>query len=522
MKLWLGIDVGTTGTRAVLVDAAGAVHAAATAEHGPIEMQRPSWAEQNTRDWWQASKSAISELLGNTTIERDSIAGIGVAGQMHGLVLLDSEGQVLGNSIIWCDQRSQEQTAFIQERIGLQKVIEHTCNPPLTGFTAPKLIWVREHRTELYEKSRMMQLPKDYIRFCLTSEYATDLSDASGTGLFNVAQRCWSREMISSLGFETSLFPPAYESTAVVGKITATAAQQTGLRAGTPVVAGAGDQAAGGVGTGVVKAGLISATIGTSGVVFASSESPVTDRAGRIHTFCHAVPGSWHVMGVTQGAGLSLRWFRDNFFGEDLDSSCDPYEVLCESASTAPAGAGGALFLPYLMGERTPHLDPKARGGWIGLTAAHTRGHLVRAILEGVAFSLRDTLEIFRQLGISAEQIRLSGGGSRSPLWREIMASVFETPVVQLRNSDGAAYGAALLAMVGTGHFATVAEACAQCVATTTQIEPNPEFVPVYAEGYRIYKSLYPLLAGVMHQLADSEQRVREPAAAGPTIRGSR
>ncbi len=457
-----------------------------------------------------AAQKAIRAVLREAGVRGEQVCGIGLSGQMHGLVLLDGNGRVLGPALIWCDQRSQEQVDWINSRLSPDAVLRCTCNPALTGFTAPKLLWVRQYRPQVFEAARKMILPKDYLRFCLTGEYATEVSDASGTALFDVAHRRWSREMISGLGLDTSLLPRVEESTVVSGKVNAAAAAATGLTPGIPVVGGGGDQAAGGVGNGVVEAGVVSSTIGTSGVVFAAADTPAYDRSGRIHTFCHAVPGKWHVMGVTQGAGLSLRWFRDQF-GAAFTATDEPYDALTAAAATAPVGSSGLIFLPYLMGERTPHLDPDARGGWIGLTGAHTRAHLARAILEGVAFSLRDTLEIFSELKIPARQIRLAGGGARSALWRRIQADIFGHPCAVLQNTEGAAYGAALLAMVGTGQFATVADACNHCIRVAEEIAVDPGASARYALLYASYAALYPALRDAMHRLGTLE---REPGAA--------
>ncbi len=513
MDYWLGIDVGTTGTRALLVDAEGKVSAARTVEHQPIRIEHPQWADQDPNDWWAAAQQAIRAVLRDVT-DGAAVRGVGLTGQMHGLVLLDGGGRVLGPALIWCDQRSQEQVDWINARLGADRVLRYTCNPALTGFTAPKLLWIRQHRPQLFAKLRRILLPKDYIRFCLTDEYATEVSDASGTALFDVAQRRWSPEMINGLELDSSLLPEVFESTAVTGAISSDAAAATGLKAGTPVVAGGGDQAAGGVGAGIVKAGLVSSTIGSSGVVFAAADRPAYDPRGRIHTFCHAVPGKWHVMGVTQGAGLSLRWFRDQFAAAFATAGGDSYEAITSAAAQAPPGCAGLLFLPYLMGERTPHLDAQARGGWVGLTAAHGRDHLARSILEGVAFSLKDTLEIFRELGIPARQVRLAGGGARSALWRRIQADVFGVPCALLKNTEGAAYGAALLAMTGTGRFASVEEACRQCVAVAEDIALDATASALYTELYHRFVALYPDLRDSMHGLAEFDRHWTLPQTA--------
>ncbi|HEV7390167.1 MAG TPA: xylulokinase, partial [Burkholderiales bacterium] len=396
-------------------------------------------------------------------------------------------------AIIWCDLRTAAQCRALTERLGAEQLIELVMNPALEGFTLPKLLWVRETEPELWSRVRTMLLPKDYVRLRLTGEHATDVADASGTLLFDVRQRRWSREMLDRVELDDSFLPRVYESPEITGVVSADGAAATGLRVGTPVVAGAGDQAAGAVGMGIVKAGAVSATIGTSGVVFAATASPALDRLGRVHTFCHAVPGRWHVMGVTQAAGLSLRWFRDRF-GAGADDGSDAYERLIGEAAKAPAGANGVLWAPYLMGERTPHLDPNARAALVGLTASHSRAHVIRAILEGVAFSLRDTLTIFSEMNVPVETIRLGGGGARSTLWRQIQADVYGQSVEIVEAEEGAAYGAALLAGVGGGVWASVDEACATAVRVRATIEPEPEFAKLMDERYRNYQLLYPAL----------------------------
>jgi len=415
---------------------------------------------------------------------------------MHGAVLLDQTNEVIRPALIWCDQRADEQCRTINEKIGAARLIELTSNPALTGFTLPKLRWVIEHEPELWAQVRSVLLPKDYARFRLTGERATDVADASGTLLFNVAKRAWSDEMANAAGIDERLLPKVFESPEVAGRVSAEGAAATGLREGTPVVAGAGDQAAGAVGMGIVKPGMVSANIGTSGVVFAATAKPLLDPLGRVHTFCHAIPDRWHVMGVTQAAGLSLRWFRDRF-GVAGDDDRDPYELLTEEAASAPPGSDGVLWAPYLMGERTPHLDPHARAALIGLTASHTRAHLIRAILEGVAFSLRDTLSIFNDISVPTERMRLGGGGARSALWRQIQSDVYGQPVEVLEAEEGPAYGAALLAGVGSGLWSSVDEACEATVRVKTRIDPDKSDVAIMDRQYAMFRSLYPALRSV-------------------------
>jgi xylulokinase len=488
MTYWLGIDIGTGGSRALLVNAQGEVVAGVTQAHEDIQMQRPLWAEQRPEDWWNAARAAIRGVLAKAGATGADIAGIGFSGQMHGLVLLDDADQVIRPALIWCDQRSQDQVDWINRTAGKSFVVAQTANPVLTGFTAPKLLWVRDHDPASYERARKMLLPKDYVRFMLTGDHVGDVSDASGTALYDVVNRKWALPLAEKIGVSKDLLPPVYESAQIAGKVTAQAAELTGLAPGTPVVAGAGDQAASAVGNGIVQAGLVSCTIGTSGVVFAHMDQVAYDPAGRVHTFCHAVPGKWHVMGVTQGAGLSLQWFRNNL------APGAGYDALLEEAATVPAGSEGLQWLPYLMGERTPHLDALARGGWIGLTAKHTRAHLIRSLVEGVSYSLKDCLDIVESLGCEMESVRASGGGARSPIWRNILAGVFAKPIATLQTQEGSAYGAALLAMVGSGQFATVEQACAATIRENSRQNPEDELTTIYAAGHTLFRRLYPAL----------------------------
>jgi xylulokinase len=495
---WMGLDIGTGGSRAIIMDETGAVRAAASAEHAPMEQPQPTWAEQNPEDWWRAAQEAIRAALSQAGLTGADIVGIGLSGQMHGAVLLDANYRVIRPSIIWCDQRSQEQADWFTEKIGARRLKEITCNPALTGFTVPKLLWVRDHEPENFGHLRMLLLPKDYVRFRLTGEFATEVSDAAGTLLLDVPQRRWSEEILEALGLTREQLPRVAESEEPTTAISGDAAALTGLRKGTPVVGGGGDQAAGGVGNGIVESGIVSSTIGTSGVLFAHTDAPRLDSLGRVHTFCHAVRGRWHVMAVTQGAGLSFRWFRDQLGAAEIEqarqSGTDPYEWLTRLAATAPAGSEGLLYLPYLMGERTPHLDPFARGVFFGLTARHTRAHMVRAVLEGVAYSLRDGLEIFKEMGVPSAQVRASGGGGRSPLWRQIQADIFDREMVSINATEGSAYGAALLAATGTGAFATVEEACRACIRVTERCVPDAARARIYEQYYAIYRDLYPRL----------------------------
>ena len=498
MKL-LGIDVGTGGTRALLMEGhgadAGTIVGSATHEHAAFVSPRSGWAEQEPRDWWHAAQIAIREVLQAAGTRPEEVACIGLTGQMHGAVLLDSADRVLRPALIWCDQRTAAEAAWLTKTIGQARLVELTSNPALTNFTLTKLLWVRAHESEIWSRFHSFLLPKDYVRLRLTGHRATDVSDASGTLLLDVAQRRWSAEMLDAVELPGRCLPRLYEAQEIAGAVTAEAAAATGLKAGTPVIAGAGDQAAGAVGMGIVRAGDVSATIGSSGVVFAATNEPFLDPRGRLHTFCHAIPAVWHVMGVTQAAGLSLRWFRDRF--GTRDGSGDAYTALTEEASQAPPGSNGVLWAPYLMGERTPHLDPEARAALIGLTADHTRAHVIRAILEGVAFSLRDTLSIFAELGVPVHAIRLGGGGARSPLWAQIQADVYGQPVTTIEAEEGAAYGAALLAGVAAGAWESAAAACDAVVRAARVVEPDAGAMAALERQYARYRRIYPALRSI-------------------------
>jgi len=492
----LGIDVGTSGTRAVLIDDAGRVIAASAVAHQPFASPRAGWAEQNPLDWRRACNEAVRQLLSASNTPNSEISAIGFSGQMHGAVLLDSGGNPLRPALIWCDQRTAEEARELTREVGEDQLIAWTCNRALTNFTLTKLLWVRKHEPHLFDKFRMLQLPKDYVRFCLTGEYATDVADASGTLLLDVANRRWSKELVKATGIDASTLPQLFESCEVCGKVSKEGAQATGLAVGTPVIAGAGDQAAGAVGLGVVAPAAVHATIGTSGVVFASTDRPAMDPRGRLHTFCHAVPNRWHLMGVTQAAGLSLRWLRDQL-GTAAQSEGDPYDALTREAASAPPGSDGVIWAPYLIGERTPHLDPEARAALVGLAATHRRAHVIRAVLEGVAFSLRDTFTVFEELKVAVKTIRLGGGGARSPLWRQILADVFGRAVEIVQAEEGAAYGAALLAGVGAGVWKSTEDACRRTVRISARIEPNPQSSSILHRQYKTYRRIYPALRSI-------------------------
>jgi xylulokinase len=503
----LGIDTGTGGTRAVLLDAQGRVLSSATAEHAPISSPRVGWAEQDPDDWWRAACRAIPQCMARAGVSASEIGGIGLTGQMHGLVLLGSNGTVLRPSLIWCDQRTEAECRSITETVGARRLIELTANPALTGFTLPKIWWVQKNEPEVWACVRSILLPKDYLRFRLTGTRAMDVADASGTLLFDVVNRRWSPEMMDVSHLSEDVLAPVFESQEVAAHITEEGARATGLRAGIPVVAGAGDQAAGAIGMGIVRSGAVSVTIGTSGVVFAATASSTLDPQGRIHTFCHAVPKRWHVMGVTQAAGFSLRWFRDQFgiaAESGGNSKRDPYDSLMQEAGKVPAGADGLLWAPYLMGERAPHLDPHARAALVGLTGSHTRAHIVRAIIEGVAFSLRDTLAIFSELKLSIESIRLGGGGAKGALWQQVQADVYGMPVELVAAEEGPAYGAALLAGVGVGVWPSVEAACERTVRIAKRVEPDKNRTALMNRQYGAFRKLYPALRDTMHDLSSS------------------
>ena len=492
MSYLIGLDVGTTGCKVLLINPAGEVIASATEEY-PMYTPRPLWAEQNPEDWWRAAQACFRALLAH--LRPDQIKGIGLTGQMHGLVLLDKAGQVLRPCIMWNDQRTAAQCYAMTEKVGADRLLRIAGNPALPGFTAPKILWVKEHEPQVYAKTAHVLLPKDYIRYRLTGELATEVSDAAGTILLDVGKRQWSEEILRDLDVPRDWMPAVHESPVITGKVSKAAATATGLREGTPIVGGGGDQAAGAVGSGIVKAGIVSVTVGTSGVVFAHTDNLMVEPQGRLHAFCHAVPGAWHVMGVTLAAGGSLRWFRDTLGHPERAvaelTGVDPYFVLMAEAAKAPAGSEGLLFLPYLSGERTPYPDPNAKGVFCGLTVRHAKPHLVRAVMEGVTYSLRDCVELIKGMGLSIGQVRASGGGARSELWRQILAEVFDVELVTLTSTEGAPYGAALLAGVGTGVYANVPEACENTLHVATLVEPDPQRAQIYEDYYQIYRQMY-------------------------------
>ena len=496
----LGIDVGTGGSRALLLDERGGI-VAASADHDAFRSPRTGWAEQHPDDWWRACQIAVRRVLAESGQSGASVQAIGLSGQMHGAVLMDASGAVLRPAIIWCDQRTEAECRWLESTIGKSRLLELTSNPALTNFTLTKLLWVRTHEPDIWSRVRHVLLPKDYVRFRLSGEHAIDVADASGTLMLDVVRRQWSAELLGQVGVDVRMLPRVFESPEVCARVSREAAAAIGIPEGTPIVAGAGDQAAGAVGMGITRPGAVSATIGTSGVVFAATDRPATDPHGRLHTFCHAVPGRWHVMGVTQAAGLSLRWFRD-LLGS---GGAITYDELTAEANGVPPGADGVLWAPYLMGERTPHCDPTIRAALIGLAANHGRGHIARAVMEGVAFSLRDTLTIFSELAVPVERIVLGGGGARSPVWRQIQADVYGRDVETTAVDEGAAYGAAILAGVGARVWTTVDEACDAMVHRAETTTAQADVVAVMNDQYARYRRVYPALRSISDRTTRKE-----------------
>jgi len=494
MGYLIGIDVGTSGTKTLLINEAGQILGNVIEEY-PCQSPKPLWSEQDPADWWQATLESVKRVIAEAEVDGQEVKGIGLSGQMHGLVCLDEDNGVLRPAILWNDQRTGEECEEITSQVGAERLIELVCNPALTGFTAPKILWVRKNEPEIYDKTKKMLLPKDYIRLKLTGEYATEVSDASGMLLLDVKKRAWSDEMLSELEIDKGLLAECFESQEVSGKTLPEISAELGIPEGTPVVGGGGDQAAGAVGNGIVKTGVISATLGTSGVVFAFSDEVQTDPQGRVHTFCHAVPGKWHVMGVMLSAGGSFQWWRNHLSELELEQArkmdIDPYEILCEEAEEAEPGSEGLVFLPYLTGERTPHANPNAKGAWVGLTVRHNKSHMIRSLLEGITYGMKDSLEIIKGMGVEISQIRVSGGGARSEFWRQMQADVYEHPVCTINASEGPAYGVALLAGVGTGVYGSVEQACEAAIQVVSETAPNEESSKVYAKFYPIYQQLY-------------------------------
>lgn len=496
MTYFLGIDSSTTGVKALVIDAKGEVMGTATTEI-PLSTPKPLWSEQDPADWWQGAVSSIRRVLQETHLTSADIAAIGLTGQMHGLTMLDENGTVLRPAILWNDQRTGAECDDIRARLGKARLIQITGNDALTGFTAPKILWVQKHEPEVYAKTRHILLPKDYVRYKLTGDFAVDKADGAGMLLFDLAKRDWSPEVLRALEIPAEWLPKTYEGPAITGHISAAAAELTGLKAGTPVVGGGGDQAAQAVGVGVVQSGIIALTLGTSGVVFASTNEPFIEPEGRLHAFCHSVPDRWHLMGVMLSAAGSLRWYRDTLApGVDFDSLLAP-------AKDVPPGSEGLLFLPYLTGERTPHPDPLARGAFVGLTVRHSQAHFSRAVLEGVAFGLRDSFELMKSAGLAEiTQVRVSGGGAKSQLWRQILADTLNAELVTVNTTEGAAYGAALLAGVGVGAWADVDTACQASIKVTGSTRPQADQAAKYEQVYAEYRQLYPALRTISHNLS--------------------
>lgn len=502
MALLLGLDIGTSGVKALLCDQHGAGLVTAVAEY-PLSQPRPLWSEQNPADWWHGARQAIRAVMQQAGVAGAQVAALGLTGQMHGAVFLDARGEVIRPAILWNDQRTAAACAEITARVGAERLIAVAGNPALTGFQAPKILWLRHEEPDSYARLAHVLLPKDYIRLKLTGAYATDASDAAGTLLLDLQTRNWSEEILRALDIPRAWLPEVVEGPVVTGTLLAEVASELGLPAGLPVVAGGGDNAAAAVGTGIVRSGVISSSIGTSGVLFAHSDAIALDPQGRLHTFCHAVPGKYHLMAVTLAAGGSLQWLRNMLRGIGLPSL--GYDTMDALAASAPIGAEGLVFLPYLSGERTPHLDPLARGAFVGLTTRHTAAHMVRAVMEGVVYSLRDGLEIMRALGLPLGEVRATGGGGRSPLWRQMQADIYGAEVATLVAEEGPAYGAALLAGVGAGVFDGVQAAVERAVVVGTVTPPDPAAQERYEPIYAVYRSLYGSLRESMHQLAGAK-----------------
>ena len=502
MRYLLGLDIGTSGTKTALFDEFGKTISTATYDYELIQPQT-GWAEQRPDDWWDACVKGIKAVIEKSAVNAEDIKGVGLSGQMHGLVLLDKDNKVIRNSIIWCDQRTEKECEEITNVIGKEKLISITGNPALTGFTLSKLLWVRNNEPENYAKIHKVLLPKDYIRFKLTDVFATEVSDASGMQMLDINTRDWSNELLTKLEIDKSILADVYESVVVSGKVTSESAKATNLKEGTPVVGGAGDQAAGAIGCGIVKEGIISTVIGTSGVVFAATDTPKFDKLGRVHTLCHAVPGKWHVMGVTQSAGLSYKWFQNTFCKKEIadskESGVSVYDVLAKEIEESKPGSNGIVYLPYLMGERTPHLDSNVKGGFFGVSLINNHGDFTRSILEGVSFSLKNCLDIIEDMKVDITEVRVSGGGAESPTWKQILSDIFQYSLTTVKASEGPALGVAILAGVGAGIYESVEDACDKIVNgnDSDKVNPNKELAKVYEDVYKVYNSLYPRIKDI-------------------------
>lgn len=492
MGCYIGIDIGTSGTKSLLIDADGNILAESSSGY-EVATPKPLWTEQEPDLWWNATVKTVRAVVKQGRVKPGEVKAIGLSGQMHGSVFLDKRGKVIRPALLWNDQRTAAECDEITKRAGgRSELIRMVANPALTGFTAPKILWLRNHEPKNFDRLAKVLLPKDEIRRRLTGEFATDVSDASGMLLLNVVERKWSTELMGKLDLDPAMFASVYESEQVTGSLLPEVAQQLGLTTNCKVVAGAGDCAAGAVGNGIVRKGVLTASLGTSGVMFIHSDTPEYDAAGRLHTFCHAVHGKWHMMGVTLSAAGSMQWFMENVLKElHARRGVDPYQIITSEAATAPPGSDGLLFLPYLAGERTPHADPLARGAFVGLTTAHERGHMARAIMEGVAMSLRESLEIIKELGVPVKEMRVSGGGAKSTLWKQILADVMNQPACTMNAEQGPAFGVALLASVGDGQYKTIEEACKATIEVTTKTPPSRNASKTYDRSFEIYRSLY-------------------------------
>jgi xylulokinase len=500
VSITLGIDIGTSGTKTIAIDDKGTILASASAEY-PCDHPRPGWSEQDPGLWWDATKETVQQVMASGRFQRGDVLGVGLSGQMHGSVFLDAAGEVIRPALLWNDQRTAAECHEIETKAGgREALIRLVANPALTGFTAPKLLWVRKHEPRHWERVRQVLLPKDYIRYRLTGTFATEVSDASGTLMLDVANRRWSRELLAKLDIDLSLLPTCHESQEISAQVSELGSKGTGLPVGTPVVGGGGDQPAGAVGNGIVRQGVVSATMGTSGVVFAHTDNLGFDPLGRLQRGCHAVPGAWHVMGVVLAAGGSFQWYRNELGKAEVEMAKrkgeDPYFLLTDEAALAGPGAEGLFFLPYLTGERTPHFDPDAKGAWVGLTVRHGRAHMIRSLLEGATFAMRDSLELIREMGVAIEQVRLSGGGARNALWRQIQADIYGCDVHTLNSTEGPAFGVALLAQVGTGGFKSVPEACDAMIRPVDSTRVDSKARAYYDRAFGIYRQLYDDLRG--------------------------
>lgn len=515
MSFMIGLDVGTSGAKAVLIADDGRVVATATEEY-PLSTPQPLWSEQDPTDWWRGSRDALRRVVHEGGVGSDQIVGLGLTGQMHGSVFLDERDEVIRPALLWNDGRTAKQCDEITDRVGAERLIEIAGNPALTGFQAPKILWLREHEPDNYARVRHVLLPKDYVRLLLTGEYAADAADAAGTLLLDLRKRDWSDEILQAIDLRREWLPCVYEGPQVTGQLRSEIAAELGLNAGLPVIAGGGDNAAAAVGTGIIRDGAISASIGTSGVLFAHSDALRLDPQGRLHAFCHSVPGAYHLMAVTLSAGGSFQWLRNQLrilsFGLPISDQNNPqstihnpqwdHNQLVALADQTPPGAEGLIFLPYLSGERTPHRDPLARGAFVGLTVRHTLGHLIRSVMEGVVFSLRDGLTIMQELGLDVGEVRAIGGGARSASWRQMQADILHRPITTMRAEEGPAFGAALLAGVGSGVYDDVQTAVAAAVRTDDTIEPRSDHMRRYDELYDVYRSLYGALKPSFDRLA--------------------